>query len=117
MAGYGQPQIYEPLAYRSVYSNHEQLRLFQSVPINSGHAHLFVPQKVYRPHSNRDWSKYVEEVELKESIKFLSDDKAIHGVALVDAVLSQVEYLVGKEDDVFQGLGPSVSIQIEVSRQ
>ena len=64
---------------RPVYSDHDQLRLFRNVPVDSGHAHLFVPQKVYRPHSNRDWSKYVEEVELKESIKFLSDDKAIHG--------------------------------------
>ena len=112
MASNGQPQIDKPLTYRSVYSNHEQLRLFQSVPMDSGHAHLFVPQKVYRPQSG-----YVEEDGLEEPILFLSDDPANHGISLSDALHSRVRHLIGREEQVFQRRGPSVTIRLEVSRQ
>jgi hypothetical protein len=71
---------------------------------------------MFRLRSN-DWCQYVKEVELMEPIKLLSDGPTSHSVALADALRIRLGYLVGKEDNVIQGFGPSVNNRIEASRR
>ena len=114
---YNQPQTPEAHTNRSVHTHHDQLRFFKNTPLESGHAHLFVPQKMYKPHTNSDRRRYVEEVGLEPPILFLSDDPANHGISLSDALHSRVKNLLHREEQVFQDRGPSVSIRLEVSCQ
>jgi len=71
---------------------------------------------MYRPHTDNDRRRYVKEVELEAPYLFLSDDPVNHGISLSDALHSRVTHLIGREEQVFQHRGPSVTIRLEVSR-
>lgn len=76
----------------------------------------FIPQLMYRPHTNSDRRRYVEEVELEAPIHFWTDSPACCGISLSDALHARVRSLRYKDETVFEGRGPSVSIRLEVSR-
>ncbi|OBZ73112.1 hypothetical protein A0H81_06650 [Grifola frondosa] len=72
----------------------------------------FVPQKTYRPHTQSDRRRYVEEVQLAEPIMFIMQNPEACGIVLRDALTSKFMRLVGREDLMFEGRGPSVSIRL-----
>lgn len=74
----------------------------------------FVPQPMYKPHTNSDRRRYVEEVELEAPVYFLVDNPQEYGIPLSDALHSRVKRLVKRDETVFEGRGPSVSIRLEV---
>ncbi|KAF9813973.1 hypothetical protein IEO21_05344 [Rhodonia placenta] len=71
-----------------------------------------VPQKTYRPHTQSDRRRYVEDVELEAPIMFylLSPDEC--GVPLREALNGRFMRLSGRDDLMFENRGPSVSIRL-----
>ena len=71
-----------------------------------------IPQPMYRPHTQSDRRRYVEEVSLQEPIYFYAHNEL--GISLPDVLHSRVKHLEAREETVFHGRGPSVSIRLEV---
>ncbi|KAL0571281.1 hypothetical protein V5O48_010686, partial [Marasmius crinis-equi] len=97
------------------YTHKEQLHFFKEalkLPF-SVQLSPFVPQMMYKPHTNSDRRRYVEEVELDPPIYFWAENPTECGISLADALHSRVRRLSGREDTVFEGRGPSVSIRLE----
>lgn len=72
-----------------------------------------VPQPTYRPHTQSDRRRYVEQVDLEAPILFFSRDTM--GIPLADAISSRFMHLQGRDDPMFKERGPSVSIRLNVS--
>lgn len=75
----------------------------------------FVPQKTYKPHTLSDRRRYVDEVSLEAPIMFYALNPAGCGISLEDAIKSRFSKLDGRDDPMFEGRGPSVSIRLNVS--
>jgi len=75
----------------------------------------FIPQHMYKPHTTSDRKRYVEEVLLEHPLFFYSDSTMRCGILLKDALHSRTKKLVNRDQVVFEGRGPSVSIRLEVS--
>jgi hypothetical protein len=101
---------------RPLYSHHQQLTMFRDLPRTDIYEGLFIPQQMYKPHTNSDRRRYVEEVGLEEPIRFFCENPEECGISLDDALRSRVKRLRQKEEPVFEDRGPSVSIRLEVSR-
>lgn len=69
---------------------------------------------MYKPHTNSDRRRYVEEVELEAPIQFWAEHPQECGISLSDALHARVKRLVNRDETVFEGRGPSVSIRLEV---
>lgn len=69
---------------------------------------------MYKPHTNSDRKRYVEEVGLEGPLYFHSEGGCC-GISLADALHSRVKSLRLKDEPVFEGRGPSVSIRLEVT--
>lgn len=96
-------------------SHREQLRMFREalqLPM-SFNAGPFVPQKMYIPHTNSDRRRYVEEIELQHPIYFWMQDPEECGIPLTDALHSRVRRLQCRDEAVFEGRGPSISVRIQ----
>ena len=76
----------------------------------------FIPQPMYKPHTTSDRKRYVEDVRLEAPIYFFVEHSGQCGISLHDALHSRVKNLVNREQVVFEGRGPSVSIRLEVSQ-
>jgi hypothetical protein len=74
----------------------------------------FVPQKMYKPPTNSDRVRYVEDAELEQPIIFKSTDSEDWGIPLSDALHSRVKCLANRDETVFHARGPSISIRLEV---
>ncbi|KAF8920780.1 hypothetical protein CPB85DRAFT_508979 [Mucidula mucida] len=68
---------------------------------------------MYKPHTSSDRRRYVEEVTMDEPIVFNVEHPDEVGILLVDAMHMRVKRLVGRDETVFQGRGPSVSVRLE----
>ncbi|TFK18976.1 hypothetical protein FA15DRAFT_231117 [Coprinopsis marcescibilis] len=97
------------LSYREQY--HIFLRA-RSLPSES-FTGPWVPQAVYKPHTNSDRKRYVEEISLELPLYFAMESPSEFGIPLVDALHSRVKRMVDREKPVFEGRGPSVSIRLE----
>ncbi|OCH87372.1 hypothetical protein OBBRIDRAFT_736260 [Obba rivulosa] len=73
---------------------------------------IFVPQKTYKPHTQSDRRRYVEDVELEAPIIFYTQGPSGCGIPLRDALNSRFMRLMGRDDLMFQNRGPSVSIRL-----
>ncbi|KAJ7695079.1 hypothetical protein B0H17DRAFT_931005, partial [Mycena rosella] len=73
----------------------------------------FVPQLMYKPHTNSDRRRYVEEVDMEAPIHFWVENPSECGIPLSDALHSRVRRLLKRDETVFEGRGPSVSIRLE----
>jgi len=71
---------------------------------------------MYKPHTTSDRKRYVEDVLLEPPIYFYVEHSGQCGISLHDALHSRVKNLVNREQVVFEGRGPSVSIRLEVSQ-
>ncbi|PCH44367.1 hypothetical protein WOLCODRAFT_138962 [Wolfiporia cocos MD-104 SS10] len=80
--------------------------------VSSPHDGTLVPQRTYRPHTQSDRRRYVDEVELEAPIMFYMQDPEGCGIALRDALNSKFMRLVGRDDLMFGSRGPSVSIRL-----
>ena len=100
---------------KRLYTHREQLDFFRAVLDLPRHPYgPFVPQPMYRPHTNSDRKRYVEEIELEAPIYFSLRHPSEYGILLSDALHSRVERLENRDQLVFEGRGPSVSIRLEV---
>jgi hypothetical protein len=70
---------------------------------------------MYKPHTTSDRKRYVEDVLLEAPIYFYVEHSNAGqcGISLHDALHSRVKNLVNREQVVFEGRGPSVSIRLE----
>ncbi|KAG6381556.1 hypothetical protein JVT61DRAFT_148 [Boletus reticuloceps] len=73
----------------------------------------FIPQTVYTPYTETDKKRYVLDVVLQETIFFHSDGSSELGISLHDALKQQLRHMKDKDDRMFVGCGPSVSIRIQ----
>jgi len=73
----------------------------------------FIPQQLYTPHTASDRKRYVEDTTLRDPIYF-NNRQGTCGIALSDALKNPANLLQERDVPVFEGLGPSVSIRIEV---
>ncbi|KAI0825850.1 hypothetical protein BC629DRAFT_1269922, partial [Irpex lacteus] len=71
-----------------------------------------IPQKLYRPNTQSDRRRYVEEVELEQPIMFYSANGETCGIRCTDALSSRFAGLHGRDDPMFEQRGPSVSIRL-----
>ena len=69
---------------------------------------------MYEPHTGSDRRRYVEEVRLSSPIVFKAEEPDEWGIALDDALKCRTKRLLDKDALMFDGCGPSVSIQLEV---
>jgi hypothetical protein len=74
-----------------------------------------VPQKMYKPHTQSDRRRYVEEVELEPPIMFYLQGPGDCGIPLRDALTGKYIRLTGRDDPMFRERGPSVSIRLKVA--
>lgn len=73
-----------------------------------------IPQPDYKPHTQSDRRRYVEQVDLEEPIFFWIHSPRGLGIPLKDAFSSRFVKLEGRDDPMFEGRGPSVSIRLNV---
>ncbi|KAI0350668.1 hypothetical protein OH77DRAFT_1050988 [Trametes cingulata] len=71
-----------------------------------------VPQPDYRPHTQSDRRRYVEQVQLEAPILFFMAHPTALGIPLKDAINNRFMHLQGRDDPMFEGRGPSVSIRL-----
>ncbi|KAJ7173775.1 hypothetical protein C8R46DRAFT_1032018 [Mycena filopes] len=98
-----------------LYTHRDQLQFFRdalSLPA-AGVSGPFVPQLMYKPHTNSDRRRYVEEVDMEAPIHFWVENPSECGIPLSDALHSRVRRLLKRDETVFEGRGPSVSIRLE----
>ncbi|KAJ7880329.1 hypothetical protein B0H14DRAFT_2566369 [Mycena olivaceomarginata] len=98
-----------------LYTHRDQLQFFKdalSLP-SAGVSGPFVPQLMYKPHTNSDRRRYVEEVDMEAPIHFWVENPSECGIPLSDALHSRVRRLLKRDETVFEGRGPSVSIRLE----
>lgn len=77
-------------------------------------AAFLMPQRTYRPNTQSDRRRYVDEVDLELPIMFYMQHPDGCGINCKDAVNSRFSHLHGRDDAMFQNRGPSVSIRINV---
>lgn len=70
---------------------------------------------MYKPHTQSDRRRYVEEVELETPIMFYLQGPGECGIPLRDALTGKYIRLVGRDDPMFRERGPSVSIRLKVT--
>ncbi|EAU90583.2 hypothetical protein CC1G_00967 [Coprinopsis cinerea okayama7 len=73
----------------------------------------FIPQAIYKPHTNSDRKRYVEDATLSDPLYFEMENPSEFGISLYDALHSKTKRLVSRDMPVFEGRGPSVSIRLE----
>ncbi|KZT71953.1 hypothetical protein DAEQUDRAFT_665046 [Daedalea quercina L-15889] len=73
---------------------------------------ILVPQKTYRPHTQSDRRRYVDEVELEPPIMFFTQNPHRCGIPLMDALNGRFMNLADRDDPMFVNRGPSVSIRL-----
>ncbi|RXW23910.1 hypothetical protein EST38_g1950 [Candolleomyces aberdarensis] len=96
------------------YTYRQEYELFlRATHLPAVNAGPFVPQNIYKPHTNSDRKRYVEEVSLEGPLYFAMDSPSEYGIPLTDALHSRTKRLVDREKPVFEGRGPSVSIRLE----
>lgn len=76
----------------------------------------FVPQTLYRPLTEADKERYVEQVILSPPIIFMTKEPFEWGIPLEDILDGKMQRLVDKDVPVLQNCGPSVSIRMNVSK-
>ncbi|EIW79211.1 hypothetical protein CONPUDRAFT_83494 [Coniophora puteana RWD-64-598 SS2] len=91
----------------------EEWKSIQDTTIMATGTSIFIPQKIYKPHTVADQRRCIEEAELMGYIAFENQHPRESGVPLIDALRSSCKHLIDKEDVVFEGEGPSVSIRIQ----
>ncbi|KAM6488984.1 hypothetical protein JOM56_015537, partial [Amanita muscaria] len=71
---------------------------------------IFIPQRLYKPITIK---RYVEEVSLDPPIFFWMDGPEECGISLTDSLHGRTKRLRDRDKEVFEHLGPSVSIRLE----
>ncbi|KAF9222378.1 hypothetical protein BS17DRAFT_709070 [Gyrodon lividus] len=73
----------------------------------------FIPQKIYQPYTEADRLRYIQKIILQKTIYFYSSDQSESGVLCEDALGLRLKHLKDKDDPMFCGCGPSVSICLQ----
>ncbi|KAI0788783.1 hypothetical protein C8Q75DRAFT_719129 [Abortiporus biennis] len=72
---------------------------------------FILQQRVYRPHTQSDRRRYVDEVDLEDPIMFFVSSDGC-GINCKDAINSKFMNLMDRDDPMFSSRGPSVSIRL-----
>ncbi|KIJ91982.1 hypothetical protein K443DRAFT_685536 [Laccaria amethystina LaAM-08-1] len=104
-----------PIPKKRLYSYREQLNFFlQAEDLPTRTYGPFIPQPMYQPHTSSGWGRYMEEkIELEAPIYFSIDHPSEFGILLSDALHSRFNRLHNRDQLVFEGRGPSISIRLE----
>ena len=107
--GYPQPVDHTAphTALQPVQSVYEIARMYPG-------ASQLVPQRTYRPNTQSDRRRYVEEVQLEQPIMFFVTGPGSLGISCRDALNSRFLCLRDRDDQMFINRGPSVSIRLQV---
>lgn len=110
---HGQVLLFKAPVSQAAQFTFKQQAQFWREALNAFNAYPCIPQPMYKPHTDADRRRYVEDVGLEAPIKFncLHPDEL--GISLADAIAGRFRRLDHKDDTVFEGRGPSVSIRIE----
>lgn len=73
-----------------------------------------IPQKTYRPNTQSDRRRYVDEVQLEPPIMFYMQNPSRSGMSLQDALHGRFMNLCDRDEHMFEQRGPSVSIRLMV---
>jgi hypothetical protein len=76
---------------------------------------IYIPQSIYQPYTEADRVRYIEKANLKEPIIFITTHPDQWGIALEDALRARMKELHGRDDQMFEDCGPSVSIRLQVT--
>ncbi|EPT04896.1 hypothetical protein FOMPIDRAFT_1034573 [Fomitopsis schrenkii] len=71
-----------------------------------------IPQKTYRPNTQSDRRRYVDEVQLEPPIMFYMQNPSRSGMSLQDALHGRFMNLCDRDEHMFEQRGPSVSIRL-----
>jgi len=82
------------------------------LPLSQFQRGPMVPQKRYKPHTSSDRRRYVDEVNLEESIHFYMQKPDEEGISLKDAMHGRFVRLISRDEPMFQERGPSISVRI-----
>lgn len=93
-------------------TNNVQLNVWDLARTYPNSRGVAVPQKMYKPHTQSDRRRYVEEVELEPPIMFYLQGPGECGIPLRDALTGKYIRLLGRDDPMFRERGPSVSIRL-----
>ncbi|KAG0709198.1 hypothetical protein DFH29DRAFT_993362 [Suillus ampliporus] len=74
---------------------------------------VYIPQLIYQPYTEADRVRYIEKVDLKEPIVFMTAHPDQWGIALDDAIKAKMKNLLDKDDSMLEDCGPSVSIRLQ----
>ncbi|KAG1869526.1 hypothetical protein F4604DRAFT_888023 [Suillus subluteus] len=74
---------------------------------------VYIPQTIYQPYTEADRVRYIEKADLKEPIIFRTAHPDQWGIALEDALKTNMKDLLDKYDNMFENCGPSVSIRLQ----
>ncbi|EGN96574.1 hypothetical protein SERLA73DRAFT_58553 [Serpula lacrymans var. lacrymans S7.3] len=74
---------------------------------------IFIPQPIYKPHTQADQDRYIKHASLFEPIIFMVENPYEWGISLDDALRQRTKHLLGKDELMFENCGPSVSIRIQ----
>ncbi|KAJ8595632.1 hypothetical protein M405DRAFT_320757 [Rhizopogon salebrosus TDB-379] len=74
---------------------------------------IYIPQTIYQPYTEADRVRYIEKANLKEPIIFITTHPDQWGIALEDALRARMKELHGRDDQMFEDCGPSVSIRLQ----
>ena len=97
-----------------LYTHRQQSQLFRdAAQLPMANAGPFLPQQMYKPHTTSDRKRYVEEVMLEPPLYFVTEHPEQYGILLKDVLHSRTKRLANREQVVFEGRGPSVSIRLE----
>ncbi|KAI0820365.1 hypothetical protein BC628DRAFT_1330692 [Trametes gibbosa] len=109
-----QHRTIQPLALGLVHTHDEAPQ--KVLPLAQMYGHPsggeLVPQPDYRPHTQSDRRRYVEQVELDPPILFFTQNPLAMGIPLGDAISSRFMQLVDRDDPMLKDRGPSVSIRL-----
>ncbi len=101
----------QPPMYSSSSNSESLLGIISRFP-DAGH---IIPQKRYRPNTQSDRRRYVDEIILEPPIVFYAaHGDTTCGIRCSDALSSRFSALHGRDDPMFVQHGPSVSIRIMV---
>ncbi|KAH9993734.1 hypothetical protein BJV74DRAFT_366639 [Russula compacta] len=82
------------------------------IPFSEHRRGPMVPQKRYKPHTSSDRRRYVDEVNLEQSISFFMQRPDEEGIPLRDAMHGRFARLLSRDEPMFKERGPSISVRI-----
>jgi nitrogen fixation protein len=93
-----------------------QWKFIRDTAVIATGTNVYIPQSIYQPYTEADCVRYIKKANLNEPIIFVTSHPDQWGIALEDALRTNMKDLLGRDDHMFEDCGPSVSIRLQVTR-